>query len=147
MKTIIEALTAHHDEIRQLISETKTNKQKLIWLKKHLEIHHELEEDLLFKPLNGMEQFREESLESQEEHRVFFALMNELASLNGSNFRWKVKFRVLEEIIEKHLLEEELVLFPRIEMKLTRRTLNWLGEQFTSMKQEHLELEEGRIAV
>ncbi len=45
--TITKALIEHHDEMRKLVKEIEKDPSKFIFLKKHLDVHHELEEDLL----------------------------------------------------------------------------------------------------
>lgn len=44
-KTITKALIDHHNEMRKLVKEIKKDAGKFIFLKKHLDIHHELEEE------------------------------------------------------------------------------------------------------
>ncbi|NEW82988.1 MAG: hypothetical protein GZ094_11565, partial [Mariniphaga sp.] len=77
MKTITTALTDHHQEMRKLVKEVKKDSTKFIFLKKHLDVHHELEEDLLLSKLHTKEKIKDESLESQEEHVILnFALLD-----------------------------------------------------------------------
>lgn len=46
MKTITKALIDHHDEMRKLVKEIKKDPSRFFLLKKHLDVHHELEDDL-----------------------------------------------------------------------------------------------------
>jgi len=59
--TITRALIEHHNEMRELIEEIKKDKSKYILLKKHLDVHHELEEDLLLSILNNNKDVKDES--------------------------------------------------------------------------------------
>ena len=113
--TITKALTQHHNEMRNLIEEIKKDKSKYILLKKHLDIHHELQEDLLLSLLNTNKDVNAESLESKEEHYVLNMLLLDLADFPKDNPRWMVKFKVFVEIVEHHLSEEEEDLFPEAE--------------------------------
>ena len=137
-KTITEVLTDHHQEMRELIEQIKEDQSKFIVLKKHLDIHHELEEDLLLNELNGKKDIKDESLESQEEHFVLNVLLLDLADFPIDNFRWMVKFKVLEEIINHHLDEEEEDLFPEVKKYLPRKKLIDLGTQFQELKKKRL---------
>ncbi len=138
MKTITKALKEHHDEMRDLLKEIEKDPKKFILLKKHLDIHHELEEDILLKELNTMDDVKDESLESQEEHYVLNVLLLDLADFPTDNFRWEVKFKVLGEILDHHLEEEEEDLFPEAEEKLTKKQLNEMGKHFLELKEKRL---------
>ena len=58
--TITKALVAHHSEMRKLVKEIKKDASKFIFLKKHLDIHHELEEDLLLRKLHTKKGIKDE---------------------------------------------------------------------------------------
>jgi len=79
MKTITKALIDHHNEMRKLVKEIKKDPSRFFLLKKHLDIHHELEEDLLLSKLNSKKEIKDESLESQYEHFVLNILLLDLA--------------------------------------------------------------------
>lgn len=136
--TITRALTEHHKEMRELIEEIKKDKSKYILLKKHLDVHHELEEDLLLSLLNNNKDVKDESLESQEEHFVLNMLLLDLADFPKDNPRWMVKFKVLVEIITHHLDEEEEDLFPEAEEHLSENKQKELGKQFQELKAQRL---------
>ena len=136
--TITRALTEHHKEMRELIEEIKEDKSKYILLKKHLDVNHELEEDLLLSLLNNNKDVKDESLESQEEHFVLNMLLLDLADFPKDNPRWMVKFKVLVEIITHHLDEEEEDLFPEAEEHLSVNQQKELGKQFQELKAQRL---------
>ncbi len=136
--TITRALIEHHNEMRELIEEIKKDKSKYILLKKHLDVHHELEEDLLLSILNNNKDVKDESLESQEEHFVLNMLLLDLADFPKDNPRWMVKFKVLVEIITHHLDEEEEDLFPEAEEHVSKNKQKELGKQFQELKAQRL---------
>jgi len=139
-KNIVTALKEHHDEIRKLMESGKENYNDFLKMKKHLDIHHQLEEDILLAKLNTMKEIKEESLESQEEHFVLNMLLLDLADFPSDHFRWKVKYGVLSEIIEHHLDEEEEDLFPEAEEHLDEETLNEMGKKFEEQKERQLKV-------
>jgi hypothetical protein len=138
MKTITKALIEHHVEMRKLVKEIKKDPSRFILLKKHLDIHHELEEDLLLRKLNGRKEIKDESLESQEEHFVLNILLLDLADFPKDNSRWIVKFKVFEEILDHYLNEEEDDLFPEAEKILTKKEQSVLGAKFIDLKELRL---------
>lgn len=137
-KTITEALVEHHDEMRKLVKEIKKDADKFILLKKHLDIHHELEEDLLLSKLHTKEDIKDESLESQEEHVILNQALLGLADFPQDNQRWEIKFKVFEEILDHHLEEEEEDLFPEAEKALSEKEQTDLGAQFIELKNQRL---------
>ena len=137
-KTITKALIEHHDEMRNLVKEIKKDPSRFIFLKKNLDIHHELEEDLLLSKLHVSNEIKDESLESQEEHFVLNILLLDLADFPKDNPRWMVKFKVFEEILDHHLSEEEDDLFPDAEKLLAKEEQTELGTQFMELKERRL---------
>ncbi|MBV2246327.1 MAG: hemerythrin domain-containing protein [Lentimicrobium sp.] len=138
-KTIIQELKQHHDEMRELVKEIKKNKpEKFTLLKKHLDIHHELEEDLLLSHLNTTKGIKDESLESQEEHFVLNILLLDLKDFPKDHDRWMIKFKVFDEILDHHLSEEEEDLFPDAEKKLDKKLLEEMGQKFADLKKQRL---------
>lgn len=138
IKTITKALIEHHDEMRKLVKEIKKDPSKFIFLKKHLDVHHELEEDLLLSKLHVRKETKDESLESQEEHFVMNILLLDLADFPKDNYRWMVKFKVFEEILDDHLSEEEDDLFPKAEKILTKDEQTASGAKFMDLKERRL---------
>ncbi len=136
--TITKALVQHHQEMRDLVAEIKKDSSKFIYLKKHLDVHHELEEDLLLSKLNAKKKIKDESLESQEEHVVLNLLLLDLADFPKDHERWMVKFKVFEEILDHHLTEEEEDLFPEAEDVLTKKQQEDLGAEFIELKEHRL---------
>ncbi len=139
-KTITKALIEHHEEMRKLVAEIKKDSSKFIFLKKHLDVHHELEEDLLLSKLNTKKKIKDESLESQEEHVVLNLLLLDLADFPKDHERWMVKFKVFEEILDHHLKEEEEDLFPDAEKILTKKQQEDLGAEFVELKEHRLDI-------
>jgi hypothetical protein len=137
-KTITKELIDHHNEMRKLVKEIKKDAGKFIYLKKHLDVHHELEEDLLLSALHTKKEIKDESLESQEEHVILNQALLDLADFPKDNERWMVKFKVFEEILDHHLKEEEEELFPDAEKLLAKKEQTELGAQFAELKEQRL---------
>ena len=138
MKTITKALIDHHEEMRKLVKEVKKDSTKFIFLKKHLDIHHELEEDLFLSKLHSIKKIKDDSLESQEEHVILNLALLDLADFPKDNERWMIKFKVFEEILDHHLTEEEEELFPEAEKIMDKKELTDLGAKFEELKKQRL---------
>ncbi len=138
-KTITKELVDHHNEMRKMVKEIKKDVSKFIYLKKHLDIHHELEEDILLSKLHTKKDIKDESLESQEEHVILNQALLDLADFPKDNQRWMVKFKVFEEILDHHLKEEEEDLFPDAEKILDKKEQEELGARFAELKKQRLD--------
>ena len=137
-KTITKALVEHHDEMRKLVTQIKKDPAKFVYLKKHLDIHHELEEDLLLSKLHTKKEIKDDSLESQEEHVILNQALLGLTDFPKDNERWMIKFKVFEEILDHHLKEEEETLFPKAEKILDKKQQTELGSLFAELKKQRL---------
>jgi hemerythrin superfamily protein len=78
-----------------------------------LDIHAELEEDLIYPAIQ--EQIDEDDLmnEANEEHHLVHVLIAELKKLDPSDEIFKAKFTVLGELVKHHVKEEEGEMFPQ----------------------------------
>lgn len=139
-KSIIDALIEHHEEIRDLMEKGNNDRDAFLKLKKHLDIHHQIEEDILLSKLNTMDEIKEESLESQEEHFVLNMLLLDLADFPIDHKRWPVKYKVMSEIIEHHLDEEEEDLFPEAKEQLDKAELEEMGARFMELKEKQMKV-------
>lgn len=135
---IVEALKTHHDEIRDLFSKTKDDARNWDNLKKNLEVHHTNEEKYLLNKAKHKNEIKDESLESIEEHHAIVLMMEDLDNFPKDNERWKVKLKVLKELIDHHFEEEEDELFQKACDKLQNEDLNFLGEEYNKTKEEQL---------
>jgi len=86
-----------------------------------LDIHAELEEDLIYPAIQ--EQIDEDDLmnEANEEHHLVHVLIAELKKLDPSDEIFKAKFTVLGELVKHHVKEEEGEMFPQAQ----KADINW----------------------
>ncbi len=81
----------------------------------NLEIHSNLEEDLIypaFRAAIGNDDIIDKAL---EEHHVFTLLGRELRNMHLKDERYVAKFRVLSDIVLHHIQQEESHIFPEAE--------------------------------
>jgi hypothetical protein len=135
---IVEALLQHHEEIRDLFEQTKNNSRNFDKLKKNLDVHHRMEEKYLLDISKKKEDLKDESLESIEEHYAIVMLVEDLENFPKNDERWKVKLKVLKELIDHHFEEEEEELFPKATKDFPDEKLEQLGEDYQKSKEEQL---------
>ena len=138
MAVITEALTRHHDVIRDLFKKTIDDGSHFEKLQNHLTIHHKNEETFLYDLLEEKEKTRHGALEAIEEHHVIEMLLNELSDFPRDHERWVIKLEVLEEYTRHHLEEEESDVFPEVSDVLDEKRRNELGAEFDKVKEKQL---------
>jgi hemerythrin superfamily protein len=121
MLDALEMLESEHTDIRALLLKVEKAKDirarhLLQDLKDRLELVERLEETYLYSPLRQDEDARDIVLEGFEEHAVVDRLIQELSELKPNDQAWHPKVKVLKENLERHIDEEESVLFPRVRM-------------------------------
>lgn len=138
MAVITEALTRHHDVIRDLFKKTIDDGSHFEKLQNHLTIHHKNEEKFLYDLLEEKKKTRHGALEAIEEHHVIEMLLNELSDFPRDHERWVIKLEVLEEYTRHHLEEEESDVFPEVSDVLDEKRRNELGAEFDKVKEKQL---------
>lgn len=105
-------------------------------LKKELDLHARIEEEILYPALEESEETREITLEAYEEHRLVKQLLTELEAEPKDTEEWTAKFTVLKENIEHHVEEEEDEMFKKARKALSQDELETLGEQLQEAKEQ-----------
>jgi hemerythrin superfamily protein len=144
----IELLKADHKKVRALLTEleettsraTKTRPELLAKIKKEIEIHTSIEEEIFYPAFDAAAKTEEDRRmvpEALAEHKAAgdVTLPDLLASdVNSDEFGGRSK--VLKELIEHHAGEEEKEMFPRARELLGKAQLEELGERMAQRKVE-----------
>lgn len=115
-------------------SAKKTRLELLKTLKKELLDHENLEERVVYPPLETRKATRDLTLEAYQEHHVVDQLLEELESLDFKDEDWKAKLTVLQENLLHHVQEEEKDLFPKAEKTLSKDQLKTMEQQIAQAK-------------
>jgi iron-sulfur cluster repair protein YtfE (RIC family) len=114
---------------------TKGREELFTQLKKELDVHTRIEEEILYPALEEFEETRAISLEAYEEHALVKQLLEELASAPKDDEQWTAKFTVLKENIEHHVEEEEGEMFTKARKVFTKDEIEKLGDRLQEAKQ------------
>src|SRR5678809_358357 len=114
---------------------TKGREELFTQLKKELDVHTRIEEEILYPALEEYEETRAISLEAYEEHALVKQLLEELASARKDDEQWTAKFTVLKENIEHHVEEEEGEMFQKARKVLSEDEIKDLGTRLEQAKQ------------
>ena len=110
---IYDFLKNDHETVRGLINETlnKGNTNNFNEIKTQLEIHMMGEEKYLYPALR--EKDKEEMDKSYQEHHVGKLVLHELKKTDKDDEHWMPKMKVLNDILNHHIDEEENKIFPK----------------------------------
>lgn len=120
-KTITEMLREHQQEITRLVDEFEDDHSKIMLLKKHLDIHHQMIDRLM-------------------QNMMLNVLMSGLSEYDIQPSVWSEKLKVLRELVNHTLKEEKEDVLPEAEKYLTKEKQKELGLQFAVIKSRDLQI-------
>ena len=142
---IIDVLLMDHrylkDCIKCLKDEGEEKKIKLKHAKTFLDAFHkhsEAEKKAVYAPLIKIQDLKIEVMEGQVEHGIIDAkvkmLIPKLTGLRTLSEELEVELKVLADIVDLHLKEEEHVMFSKMKRDLDKTILNEMGFQFMKIR-------------
>jgi hypothetical protein len=139
----ITLLEDDHRKVKKLLSEgeetteraEKTRAQLYASLRREMETHERIEEEIFYPALKAHPKARDLVLEGFEEHHVVDEIMGELAETDVANETWAAKFKVMKENIEHHIEEEEGSMFKEARSAFDEQELEDLGARMIELKQ------------
>jgi hemerythrin superfamily protein len=138
---IFKRLLEEHEEIRGLIEAYKSaespGERQEGFEKVFIETmaHHRAEEKALFNKTKEMEEYREDSLESLEEHHLLDLILGEMKTTDIADDRFKAKFKVFNEVLEDHFQEEEEDQFPKMEKGISEEEQRAWAEEYEEQEE------------
>jgi hemerythrin superfamily protein len=152
----IALLKADHKTVKALFKQTeelsdraKSQRQKLgEQICKELTIHTQIEEQILYprtKERAGKKR-KEESdlvLESYEEHAIAKHVIADLRAIDGNDESYKPKLKVLSELIDSHVKEEEKEMFPGLKEMFDQEELVQMGQEMLELKTQLAQTSQG----
>ena len=114
----------------------KTREDLFAQLKNELDVHARVEEEIFYPALKEADETHDIVLEAYEEHAVVKTLLAELDELAKDDETWGAKLKVLQEMVEHHVEEEEGEMFPKAKEVLSAEEIEALGNQLEAAKGE-----------
>jgi hypothetical protein len=138
-----ELLKKDHEKVSGILEKldattergVKTRDELFTQLKTELDIHAQIEEQILYPVLKELKETHEITLEAFEEHAVVKQLLAELERLPKDDETWGAKLTVLKENVEHHVEEEEDEMFKDARKVLGREQLEELGARLQEAKE------------
>ena len=136
---VLTMLKTDHKKVKALFAEyqeaTPRKQQDIAQtVIQDLEIHAELEEELIYPAIRKGTKDDKLMNEATEEHHLVHVLIAELKELEPSDATFKAKFTVLGELVKHHVKEEEGEMFPEAQ----RAKIDWeaLEAEVTERKEQ-----------
>jgi len=143
----IDLLKKDHEEVRNLLSQLvattdraeKGRRELLGKIEQELAAHTKIEEEIFypaFRDAGGKEE-RVMYHEAVEEHRAAEDLvLPDLKKTDPTSAQFSGRAKVLKELIEHHIEDEEEEMFPKAKKLLSSEDLQALGEKMAQRKKE-----------
>lgn len=144
----IDLLLEDHKRVKAILSQLSDSTERAVKkrtellnkLEMEISIHTRLEEEILypvFKKAGGKEQAVMYH-EAKEEHRTVDSLvLPDLKKTAPDSLEFSGRAKVVKELLEHHIEEEETEMFPQARKLLGKAVLEELGKQMEAMKAEY----------
>lgn len=146
---VIQLLKNDHEKVSRLFksyvaakkSESDGDKEAIVaQLCEELSVHAEAEEELFYSAVEARAEKDEKAQdmvkEGHEEHKLVKTLLAELEEMSASEEQYDAKVKVLKDLVEHHVEEEEGQIMPKAKKLLSSDELEELGTQVESRKEE-----------
>ena len=141
----IDLLKADHQTVKAILAQLSESTDKAIKkrtdlldkLEMEISIHTKLEEEILYPAFKAAGTKEQDVLyfEAKEEHRTVDSLvLPDLKQTDPGTPEFAGRVKVVKELLEHHIEEEETELFPQAKKLLGKSRLDDLGEQMEAMK-------------
>ena len=153
----IDLLKADHERVKSILAQLSESTERgvkkrtdlLNKLEMEITIHTKLEEEILypaFKEAGGKEQ-DVMYYEAKEEHRTVDSLvLPDLKNTDPGTPEFSGRVKVVKELLEHHIEEEESEMFPQAKKLLGNDKLEEIGVQMEAMKADYKKSLFSRIA-
>jgi len=143
----IDLLEEDHRKVKKMLAEGEetteraevTRSQLYATLRREMETHERIEEEIFYPALKAHPKARDIVLEGYEEHHVVDLLMGELDATPYDDETWGAKAKVMKENIEHHIEEEEGEMFSAARKAFEDDELEALGARMLELKQLSLQ--------
>lgn len=141
----IDLLKADHEKVKDILSQLSESTERalkkraelLARLEMEVSIHTRLEEEILYPAFKEAGSKEEDVMyyEAKEEHRTVDSLvLPDLKETDPGTPEFAGRVKVVKELLEHHIEEEESEMFPKAKQLLGKAKLDELGAQMEAMK-------------
>ena len=146
----LSLLKRDHQKVRGLLKrlESRPDEDLFEQIQSELKVHTQSEEEIFYPAyrdaVEGKQQQEKLYYEALEEHHVVDMVLPEIQSSSEESPEFAAKAKVLRDLVEHHIEEEEKDMFPKAQRAMGREELRDVGMRLQERKQELME-EEGTM--
>jgi hemerythrin-like domain-containing protein len=141
---IYELLEKDHQTVRSIFRELEQTSDRALKRREHLfselnvelNLHTLAEEKFLYPLLKEADETHALALEAVEEHRLVKKILKELERGDKGSERWAARLKVLSELVEHHVEEEEKEMFKMARKVIPKDLAMELAAEIESFKEE-----------
>ncbi len=141
---IFEVLTADHEKVSKILEQMQQTsnratgrREKLLQnLAAHLLPHMYAEEQYFYQILLDETSEQEDLYSALEEHRAAKMVLSDLTEAAADDPRWMARLKVLKEMIEHHVEEEESTIFDIAREVIDEDRSDEVARRFKELKKE-----------
>ncbi|MBW2520019.1 MAG: hemerythrin domain-containing protein [Deltaproteobacteria bacterium] len=131
---VVDALIEHHGVLRKLADQAEGDATAFEEFRRHLVVHHTMEEKYFYDFLQQIASARKDSLEAVNEHHIIELILKDAEDFPPEHERFAIKVEGLGEYTAHHLDEEEADIFPMARQLFAASDLSALGGLFLEAK-------------
>jgi hemerythrin-like domain-containing protein len=141
---IFDVLTTDHEKVKKILEQMeqtspragKRRETLLDHLNENLLPHMYAEEQFFYQILLDEGSDKEAAYSALEEHRAAKAVLLDLEDAPSDDPRWSARCKVLKELIEHHIEEEESIVFDVARDIMDQDRAVEVGKRFKELKKE-----------
>jgi len=143
MKTFFNELKKDHKEVMDILEKLKagsptaekTREKLFAQLKKELVPHMKAEDSTFYQALLATQNGRPHALEAKEEHDLTTMVFRQLEETPAKEEIWGAKLKVLKDLVEHHIEEEEEEIFQLAQKEIEKDDFKQILQNFQNEKE------------
>lgn len=144
MKAFFDELKKDHKEVKDILEKLKsgsktaekTREKIFVQLKEELIPHLKAEESTFYQALLANKNGRQHALEGKEEHDLTLTVFRQMEEMPAKEEHWTAKLKVLKDLVEHHIEEEEKEIFPIAQKELEKEDFKQILQNFQQEKEK-----------
>jgi hemerythrin-like domain-containing protein len=142
--TLLKVLENEHRQVKQMLkdlvnAEDASEREEIFGrLKPELEAHSHGEEEAFYPLLKKEKESKTTAIGAYVEHHIAERLIQEMDAMDTGDEEWEARAKVLKDVVEHHIEEEESEIWKEARKLLGREKLAELTPDYMAAKERYL---------
>lgn len=144
MKEFFQELIKDHNEVKEILEKLKsgsktaekTREKLFVQLKEELVPHLRAEDATFYPALMATKNGKQHALEAKEEHELTVMVCRQLEEIPVKEDVWAAKLKVLKDLVEHHIKEEEQEIFQIAQQEIQEDKFRQILQNFQQEKEK-----------